>query len=537
MKIKEWIIGLGSLLFAWLFYNQGAGLNCAIFAIVVAVCLLVFNPSAIKTKGWLLSLAALLVSAVCMVLYGNTLCFLTLWFSLLLLSAYSSHEDSSAVLNFVQAWCSLVLAIPEFFRGWYNSRLAKNNSDENKVATNWLIYIVVGVIFMLFVAMYAAASRGFTELLKNIDLKFISFGWIMTAVGGFFILGALIKHYRISALSYLDVRLARPLMPSLSAQTEEEDYRQKTENKTGTLLLVLLNLLLLTVNVSDIVFLANGTRNTTEINYSEMVHEGVGALILSIISAVGIILFFFRGRLNFDSRAKVVYTLALVWMAQNLLLAITAGYKNYEYIDMVDGLTYKRIGVYFYLLLSAIGLFFTAIKVMRKKPNWYLVRVNFVAFFMVMVMACPINWDALIVSYNMEKATNDGKDPDIRYLLTLRDNSMQPLMEWVLKANADTSVLKQYSVYDLLDISHSLRIEAGNFISKHEEKGWQSYVSENNNTYKYLKSIDLKILEGLRLKDSLQAEEALRIMEEDRHNRNQNDSIKNNNNNEPEIRK
>lgn len=492
MKIKDILISLGALLFAWLFYNQGMGLNCALLAVFVAAGLFLLNPIAVIRKGWWLSLGALVISAVCMVLYSNALSFFTLAFSMMLLSAYSS-ANASALLNFGQAGFSLVLAVPEFFRGWYLARMRKANSNTERIANNWLVYILVTAIFLLFVFMYSQASSAFGELLKDIDLSFISFGWLLTAGLGFFLLHGLFKHRRLKGVENFEHSLAKPLTASLEPHTEEVQYSLKMETKAGMLLLGLLNLLLLTVNVSDIVFLAKDTREA--VNYPELVHQGVGALIMSIIGAISIILFFFRGKLNFEKMAKPLQILAMVWMLQNLFLIGTAGIKNSFYIGYVDGLTYKRIGVYYYLLLSGIGLFFTAVKLYNRKPNWYLVRVNFVAFFTVMVLSCPIDWDGLIVNYNMNKAARENKDADMHYLMQLSNKTLPQVVDWAAKANADTTLLHNYTNERFIDFTLRLTRKVEEFKSWYASVGWQTYSYYNQQAYNYLLNYDMQKLD------------------------------------------
>src|SRR5690606_9210762 len=69
--------------------------------------------------------------------------------------------------------------------------------------------------------------------------------------------------------------------------------------KAGFNLFVLLNLLILSVNITDLVFLWGGAELPEGVSYSQMVHQGVGSLIFSIILAVSVILFVFNGKAKF----------------------------------------------------------------------------------------------------------------------------------------------------------------------------------------------------------------------------------------------
>jgi hypothetical protein len=118
---------------------------------------------------------------------------------------------------------------------------------------------------------------------------------------------------------------------------------------TGVLLLAMLNILLATVNGLDIYYL--GILHTTPagITFSQYLHNGTDSLIASIILAVSVILFYFRGYLNFYEGNKWLKALTYLWIAQNIMLVISTAYRNTVYIGDY-GLTHKRIGVYVYLI-------------------------------------------------------------------------------------------------------------------------------------------------------------------------------------------
>ena len=144
--------------------------------------------------------------------------------------------------------------------------------------------------------------------------------------------------------------------------------------------------------------------------------------------AIGILLYLFRGNLNFYSKSKPVKYLAYLWLALNLLLVCLTLTKNSIYITGT-GLTYKRIGVYTYLLLTGIGLVISYVKISQVKTNWYLFRKNGWAVYLVLVLLSTLNWDRLITTYNLTYA----QSPDLGYLFTL-SNANLPLLYAQTKA-------------------------------------------------------------------------------------------------------
>lgn len=490
MKTKDWLIVVGGVLFAYLFYKQSAGLNYLVYSLFVVAGLLLSNHKNITNKRWWLSIAALAISLCGMVLYGSMVAWVSVIFSLLLVAGCSNNGKASAVLNFLQSVIAVPLSLPNFFRQNHIAAENKRRTNGKKASAYGFVYIIIFCVFILFVLLYSATSTAFSELLKQINFRFISFGWVMWALMGLFISFALLKNRRLKFLDREEGKWGMPLLAQIRPLEGEQADKNTVENKAGTLLLMLLNILLLVVNSSDIAFLAGGISANQNLNYSEMVHQGIGALIFSIIIAVGIILYFFRGRLNFDEKAKTLQALALIWMLQNLLLTATGAYKNYLYVDIVDGLTYKRVGVFFYLLLASIGLFFTAMKVYTKKPNWYLVRVNFTAFFIVLIASSPIDWDVIITNYNIKHAEQKREDPDIEYLLRLSSRNLPLIEEWMNKAATDPKTLHQYKAWEYNSLAEKFTNKSVLFNEKYSQKGWQSWNLTNHTNYQYLKPLN-----------------------------------------------
>lgn len=490
MKTRDILILVGALLFSSLFYNQDFGVNFALFSIFLVVAHIVARPQAIKHTNWQLAAAAVIFSSACMVWHSTVLAFFCIVFSWMLLSAYTYRPKAAAVLNFVQAGFSYLLSIPQGINGWFAKATLKRNGTTVSKLSYLPVYLLVSVIVGVFIGLYSASSSAFGKIIKNIDLSFISVGWLAVTILGFILSSAFIRHRRIKALDRLEKKWAAPLIAMFRPLPQKLENKLTVERKGGTLLLLLLNILLLVVNTSDFFFLFGGGIENSLLTYSQIVHQGIEALIASIVIAVAILLFLFRGQLNFDRGAKAIYYLALLWVAQNIVLVVTGAIKNGLYIDIVDGLTYKRVGVYYYLLLSTIGLAFTAYKLYAKKPNWYLVRVNFTVFFTVMVLSCAINWDVLITRRNMQQAIEDRKDPDIKYMSRLSYHNLTLLVEWLKTSYNQPETIHQYSSEQLYDLSERIYKKSKIFISSYEEEGWPSWNYSAHKTYKYLKGVE-----------------------------------------------
>ena len=142
-----------------------------------------------------------------------------------------------------------------------------------------------------------------------------------------------------------------------------------------------------------------------KINLSSDTHERVTAVIFSIIMAVGVILFYFKGGFNFDKKAKNLKKLAKIWIFLNGVLILSTIIKNSEYVSFF-GLTYKRLGVYAFLILSIIGLVISFVKITKQKTNAFLFNQMIWYFYVTILLCSFVNWGNLITNYNI--AVNKG---------------------------------------------------------------------------------------------------------------------------------
>jgi len=223
-----------------------------------------------------------------------------------------------------------------------------------------------------------------------------------------------------------------------------EKKKLESEHTSGSMVFIVLNLLLVFFLTTDVIYLLKDT-DLSNADYSQSVHEGVYALMFSIVCAIALILYFFRGNLNFFKGNQRIKTLTYVWIALNVLLVVFTAYKNYTYIEAL-GLTYKRIGVFVYLLLTLTGLVTAYIKVSQIKNFVFLVRVNIATVFIFLVLSAAIPWDKSITKYNLSQIAN----PDINYLIDLGESNSELLYEYAsankesLTVNNKNSINKKF---------------------------------------------------------------------------------------------
>ena len=270
----------------------------------------------------------------------------------------------------------------------------------------------------------------------------------------------------------------------------------KNEYKIGLLIFGVLNFLLLIVNIIDIEWIWFGFEVPEEFNLKSFVHEGTYLLIFSILLSMAIFLYFFRGSFNFYSQNKWLRLLGKIWIAQNIILTLSVFIRNFHYINY-HGLAGKRIGVIAFLLMTVFGLISLIVKLDKLKTTAYLVRLNGWFILMSMTLMTCINWDRMIVHYNL--GHSNAAEIDVDYYLKLNETTA-PLVLKNLdivaaqmeahKRRKNKAVWLRY--VDIEIFKQQLEYRTSQYLKRMEDDSW---VSWNWADYKLKKTTKLLPLE------------------------------------------
>jgi hypothetical protein len=247
------------------------------------------------------------------------------------------------------------------------------------------------------------------------------------------------------------------------------------ERRMGMILLVAANCLLVVVTVIDINWIWFGFVVPQGFSLKQFVHEGTWILIISILLSMLILMHLFRKNQNFYRRSQALKVLAIVWVVQNFILGISVFLRNYHYISF-HGLAYKRIGVIVFLLLVMVGLISLLIKIRERKSLFYLARVNGWAAFVALVGLSTVDWDSVIVRYNLDH-WNQG-EIDVDNYLEMSDKVLPLLYADIDKVGAQMLKHKENTVrwvneLDIGTFRRALDVKRDRFIQRHERSVWQ----------------------------------------------------------------
>ncbi len=423
--LKKIILIISSILFSLLFYEKSIGLNFFLFSILVVFLLATLHPKKFKSKKILLYTICYLGGSWFVFMYNS---FLTLFVSIVslctLLGALTTFK-TSLYIEFLNGFYTTIAAS---FTKYYH-HLQNETEAVKKRKVNYLYWIkTIGIpiiIVLIFILLYRSANPNFSRIISTINMNFINVKWVTYVLFGYFILFNISSPQTIQPITQIDSETGNRLEKSTIPVQSSLSISQ--ENQLGIILLVLLNLLIGFFLTTDVFYLT-AIVDLGASDLSKTVHEGIYALITSLIFAIIIILYFFRGNLNFYKKNKHLKTLTTIWILLNVLLVFITAYKNYLYVTH-HGFTYKRIGVFIYLFLSFIGLITTNIKVYAKYNLWYLLRKNIHIAFIILICSSALNWDYLITKYN----TSHAQRVDLEYLINLSNNNTILLKEYVDK--------------------------------------------------------------------------------------------------------
>lgn len=470
--LKLLLVFAGAVLFNIIFWQEKMAINTLLFDAFILLSVFYLYPSAMAKPGvkWLLMLHA--CTLLSLIVNNTDLSKIAFCATLLLLVVFVQYLHHSVWYAAASAMGNYLLMGFSFNQNlrmiWQHGFKA---TGFNKILRLQFIPLLICTLFFI---IYIASNSVLGDMVNSFDIalqQFIDrlFGQFNWQRFGFFFTGiitcaGLLLKMRSNFFSERELKKRNDMQRNkiglqgwrqtvvydmlilFRGQYANAVMALRNENSIGIISFVLLNTLLLLVNVLDVIYVWLGFKYNSYINLSIQVHEGAGMLIFSIVLAMMVLLFFFRGNLNFYKKNKWLRYGAYGWILQNALLVVSVFLRDYYYIQYM-GLTYKRIGVLLFLLMVLFGLLTVFIKIHHRKTSYYLWRVNGWFALVLLVAASCVDWDQNIARYNI--AHKDTVPLDIRFLLSLSDKTL-PLIEqdkFVLNQNVPIPGNTEYYPY------------------------------------------------------------------------------------------
>lgn len=472
MKDLKLVVGLliGSIVYCYLTWYQNLGVNAVVFAVLLIPAIFIYKKNIRKNKVAIGSAAIFVVSAISVsitgITFGKVMYYISLIFFLSIVQMPSVRLLFFSILSLISNIPKSIKATFGIIRNALIYPFSKNENGDSALKKRTIKIITTriltaGTILLIFLVLFLSANAQFKKVWSNLFDpigEFISMVWSHFAFWDtlhflfiFYFLALFFLSFKQNAIAEYDNSLENNFKRRKTRfYVRGLSMKLKDEYKTALLSIVSVNLLLLMVNITDIFSVWVGKVPETGNELSAFVHQGTYLLILSVLISIGIILYFFRDNLNIYRKNKKLKIAAITWIVQNVFLLLSVGLRNIHYITEC-GLTYKRIGVFIFLLTTAIGLLFLYLKIREKKTFYYYTRTCAWSVLSLLTFLGLFNWDVIISDYNVEH----------------------------LAANADYSYLEELSeqtypyIYGGLNINNYPKVK--NYISKVNERDWQSF--------------------------------------------------------------
>jgi hypothetical protein len=474
------------LLFSILFYHEWLGLNAALYELACFVALFFTGKLHFENKLLRFSLISQGITLLSLLYNYSAIAILVhLLFIILTIGILVYPTVKSSFYAILFAFYTMLSAPFQLFLKLISS--LKYTKLNKNIIGKYKYYTIPLIIIIIFIVIYRNANPQFNQLILPIEAFLIQyipniFQYINEDFFVLFILGLIFS-------SFLFIQsVFRFLVPEEQNSTENITRTRlqnstdlsmlslKKELRAGVFLLIALNLLLLLVNGFDIYWVwFNFTWNGEFLK--QFVHEGTYLLILSILLSAVIVIYYFRRNQNFYEKSKTLRTLSYLWIAQNIILCISVGIRNYWYIDYFN-LAYKRIGVFAFLLLVVYGLYTIYLKVKNHHSNYYLLRKNSFSFFLVLLIMSLFNWDVIITKYNFKHASSAFVHFD--YLADMSPKAL-PYMDYSLdelkaiEAKQNLLIVNRGVYMSAEEFHKALQNKKRYFIAEYAKKGWLSW--------------------------------------------------------------
>ena len=298
--MKKITLLIGSILFSTLFYKQSLGLNITLFSLITIAVLITYNVNTFKRKSTIAFSILYLISSLSFFFFRSNLSLIANIVSFLTLVGHVSELNTSIYVNWLNGFYSFIAGF--FHRNFSVDQKETQNAKPKKDIDyiQWIKIIGIPIVaIIIFINLYKKGNPVFNDLINKIDFSFINLQWILLSFLGYYLLYNISQPVKVDPATTLDKNTDNNLIQ----KKELSATLLYKENQLGIVLISLLNLLIIFFLITDFTFLLSSQDLRASV-FSNQVHSGINALIASIVMAIVIILYFFRGNLNFYQKKQ-----------------------------------------------------------------------------------------------------------------------------------------------------------------------------------------------------------------------------------------
>ncbi|RFS15229.1 DUF4173 domain-containing protein [Emticicia sp. C21] len=498
-NLKVLALALLTILFNYFFWEEKVGINLPLFSSLLIGSLIYSDKIKLDSLAIKVALGLTIFTGILVVIHNSVISVFTHFFSFIVLVGFLHRPQltsvSSAMFQFG------VNALMSTFEPIILLASTNNHRNRNTSKFNWVfritkLLIIPVVVFFIFLSIFKAANPIFSNMLDTTFSGFfqafnqffysLSLPHLIFILFGAFIIICVLKNWERAKGIHKLFQFQSPKI--LQSPENLNETNAKNEYKTALILICSVNVLLLIINIIDIRFIwfNVGGDLKSAVELSQLVHNGTYLLIFSILLSIAILLFYFRKDLNFLSDNKWLITASYIWIIQNGILVISVLLRNYEYI-INYGLTHKRIGVFFFLLLTSAGLVLMWLKIKKLYSFLHLFKQAGWVFYIAFISLAIFDWDSMIARYNL--STQSAANIDYKYLYDLSNRTLPILYE-----NKEKIIerIKQKPAMDHEKEINKLNNKIKRYLSEQQGYTWVSWDLSNSKAVDYFKDKKLE---------------------------------------------
>jgi hypothetical protein len=488
---------LTALLFPALLHRQSAGINILLLDLGIIALAFLSERLVLKNKLHLLIAAGLALSGLMSVFYGSAMAVTVTVISFILLVGILAAPYLSVLINGLFSGIVGTITSPFYYLKGIGETVGGEHGVGKTVRYAGLLIIPL-IIVLIFISIYSAASPYFNRVTGDL-MYFIGdfFEWLgklinpavfWIGVGGL-VAGSALIFGKIPGVFDLPGEAGTDKLTDEKNGATGTSSSLRFELNSALLIFLLLNGALLIMNALDLWYVWIDFKWDGGF-LKQFVHEGTWLLIFSIIISILLVLWFFRGSLNFYPKNNLLKNLTIIWIAQNIFLALSVGVRNFWYLHYFN-LAFKRIFVFAFLLLVIYGLVTVILKVNNTKSLRYLIVRNSIAAYIVLVALSLFNWDMVIAKFNIGRAEKAFFHTD--FMSRLDDSTLPVLMmndqELQAAGEAQKGMFSYHRNYMSLEEYKAVIISRNeDFLRGYPQQHWLSWNLAEYTAYKKLTS-------------------------------------------------
>ena len=400
-----------------LFWDAAPGVSIAVYALLLSACMFAFKPGAASTREIALGIGFVLLCTLPVIEQAQPL---SVAFCVIGLGGLLSWIAFGHVIG---VWPSLVLflrasaigaiALPDALVE--TARSGRTEIDFRHAARSLALPIGAGAVFVILFANANPLLEGILEDLGN---------W-----------GAVTPEHLLRAIFWIVVACA--LWPYLSARGSWRGepatlpVLSRPNSAVAALInpasvrtsMILFNAMFAVQTLADLSVLSGGLSLPDGMTYAEYAHRGAYPLaVTALLSGL------FAMATNHMTRGnRLLRTLMLLWLGQNLILVLTALFRLGLYVDAYM-LTYLRVAAFIWMGLVFAGLVLIVLHIVQGRSlGWLILRTGAITTG-TLYLCCFINFAYVITEFNMA-AHPDGR-LDLAYLCGLGEQAIPAMMDY-----------------------------------------------------------------------------------------------------------